>query len=46
MLRGRLSFGNDTPAPFPSALIVWGATVEQCAAMRREFPTAWHSGAG
>ena len=25
MLRGRLSFGNGTPVPFPSALVVWGA---------------------
>lgn len=44
MLRGRLSFGNGTPAPFPSALILWGATPVQLAAMRREFPTAWHVG--
>jgi phage N-6-adenine-methyltransferase len=46
MLRGRLSFGNDTPAPFPSALILWGASPAQLAAMRREFPTAWCVGAG
>ena len=46
MLRGRLSFGNGTPAPFPSALILWGAAPAQIDAMRREFPTAWHVGAG
>ena len=43
MLRGRLSFGNGTPAPFPSALVLWGATEDQLTAMRREFPTAWHA---
>jgi hypothetical protein len=43
MLRGRLSFGNDTPAPFPSALILWGASSAQLDTMRREFPTAWHA---
>jgi hypothetical protein len=47
MLRGRLSFGNDTPAPFPSALILWGASAAQRDATRREFPTdcggaPWH----
>jgi phage N-6-adenine-methyltransferase len=42
MLRGRLSFGNATPAPFPSALILWGASAEQVAAVRQQFPTAWH----
>jgi phage N-6-adenine-methyltransferase len=42
MLRGRLSFGNGTPAPFPSALALWGASAAQVAAMQREFPTAWH----
>ena len=42
MLRGRLSFGNGTPAPFPSALILWGASATQVEAVRREFPTAWH----
>jgi phage N-6-adenine-methyltransferase len=42
MLRGRLSFGNGTPAPFPSALIVWGASSAQVARVRAQFPTAWH----
>jgi phage N-6-adenine-methyltransferase len=43
MLRGRLSFGDDdTPAPFPSALAIWGADAQQIADLRREFPDAWH----
>jgi phage N-6-adenine-methyltransferase len=42
MLRGRLSFGNGTPAPFPSALILWGATAAQVAGIRQEISTAWH----
>ena len=46
MLRGRLSFGNGTPAPFPSALILWGASAAQIARMRAQFPTAWHVAAG
>ena len=29
MLRGRLSFGDGTPVPFPSALVVWGACPQQ-----------------
>ena len=44
MLRGRLSFGNGTPAQFPSALILWGALPAQIDTMRREFPTAWRVG--
>jgi phage N-6-adenine-methyltransferase len=45
MLRGRLSFGsNGTPAPFPSALILWGASPAQLEGVRREFPTAWWVG--
>jgi hypothetical protein len=28
--------------PFPSALVVWGACPQQIAALRAEFPTAWH----
>ena len=42
LIRGRLSFGEDTPAPFPSALVIWGAGPQLIAALRREFPTAWH----
>ena len=38
MLRGRLSFGDGTPVPFPSALVVWGACPQQIAALRAEFP--------
>lgn len=39
LIRGRL---RRDPAPFPSALVVWGAGPEHTAALRREFPTAWH----
>jgi hypothetical protein len=46
MLRGRLSFGDGTPAPFPSALVFWGAGPQQIAALRAEFPTAWHIDVG
>ena len=42
MLRERLSFGDGTPVPFPSALVAWGACPQQIAALRAEFPTAWH----
>jgi len=41
-LRGRLAF-NDSgqSAPFPSALVVWGATPEQIAALQNALPNAW-----
>jgi phage N-6-adenine-methyltransferase len=43
ILRGRLAFGaGDQAAPFPSALVLWGATDELRAAMRTAFPEAWH----
>ena len=41
MLRGRLHFHTD-PAPFPSALVVWGADNATLAAMQTQFPTAWY----
>jgi hypothetical protein len=42
-LRGRLRFGEEgTPAPFPSALVVWGGRPEIVAAMREALPEAWH----
>ena len=41
LLRGRLRFHTD-PAPFPSALAVWGADGASLAAMRAQFPTAWY----
>lgn len=42
LLRGRLSFADTNPAPFPSALVVWGAQAQHTAALLREFPNAWH----
>lgn len=44
MLRGRLRFGGagGESAPFPSALIIWGATDEHRQRMREGFPSAWH----
>jgi phage N-6-adenine-methyltransferase len=45
LLRGRLCFGgDDTPAPFPSALAIWGADAQQIDALRRTFSDAWHVG--
>jgi hypothetical protein len=44
-LRGRLRFDEEgTPAPFPSALVVWGSRPEIVAAMREALPEAWHVG--
>jgi phage N-6-adenine-methyltransferase len=46
-LRGRLSFGNTgDAAPFPSALVLWGSSVEQQRAMSEAFPDAWLSPCG
>ena len=43
MLRGRLVFGSGTNvAPFPSAIVIWGATGVHRAAMLAAFPDAWH----
>lgn len=43
MLKGRLAFGDgEQPAPFPSALIAWGATPEQAGAVSAQFSDAWH----
>jgi phage N-6-adenine-methyltransferase len=40
-LRGRLCFGNSgQPAPFPSALVVWGGTPKELDAMRVALPDA------
>lgn len=42
MLRGRLRFrGSKHAAPFPSALLVWGASQLELEKLREEFPTAW-----
>ena len=44
-LRGRLRFDEKgTPAPFPSALVMWGGTPELVTAMRQALPEAWHVG--
>lgn len=41
-LRGRLAFDDSgQSAPFPSALVVWGGTPEQLAALQRVLPHAW-----
>ena len=48
-LRGRLSFDDSgQSAPFPSALVVWGANPKQLAALQQALPTAWspHAGGG
>ena len=42
LLRGRLKFGDGrAAAPFPSALVLWGATPKQAAAVAAAFPRAW-----
>jgi DNA N-6-adenine-methyltransferase (Dam) len=44
-LRGRLRFDEEgTPAPFPSALVMWGGTPELVGAMREALPEAWYVG--
>lgn len=43
MLRGRLRFGDGTmPAPFPSAVAVWGASAALVAQLGPALPGAWH----
>jgi transcriptional regulator with XRE-family HTH domain len=43
MLKGRLSFGDGSQAaPFPSAIVVWGATDAHRHLMAAAFPDAWH----
>jgi phage N-6-adenine-methyltransferase len=43
MLKGRLAFGDGAvPAPFPSAIVVWGADDEQRLGLTLALPTAWH----
>ncbi len=47
MLKGRLAFGDGMQsAPFPSAIIAWGATPEQRDALSRVLRGAWHIGTG
>ena len=43
LLRGRLSFGaGANAAPFPSAIVVWGAQPEHVERMAVAFRDAWH----
>jgi phage N-6-adenine-methyltransferase len=43
LLRGRLAFGDgEVPAPFPSALAVWGAESEIRTALASALGGAWH----
>ena len=43
LLRGGLSFGNGSaPAPFPSAMAVWGAIADIRVALAKAFEDAWH----
>ncbi|TXN75470.1 helix-turn-helix domain-containing protein [Methylobacterium sp. WL18] len=43
MLRGRLKFGDGAmPAPFPSAVVVWGASAMQVARLGPALLGAWH----
>ena len=44
-LRGRLRFGDGKQsAPFPSALVVWGASTETLNALGAALPEAWRTG--
>ena len=43
LLRGRLTFGEASQvAPFPSALVVWGADRETAQALGMKLDDAWH----
>ncbi len=43
MLRGRLQFGaGGQSAPFPSAVVVWGAAPQLLARLAAALPDAWH----
>ena len=43
-LRGRLRFSDgEQSAPFPSALVVWGAVPETIPALDRALPDAWRT---
>jgi len=45
MLRGRLSFGDGKQAaPFPSAVVVWGADPDLTRRIAAALPGAWHVG--
>jgi phage N-6-adenine-methyltransferase len=41
-IKGRLSFGDGSqPAPFPSALVIWGLTEDLAAKLKSNLPEAW-----
>ncbi len=43
LLKGRLSFGQGgQTAPFPSALVIWGAGPDLVNQLEAAFPEAWH----
>jgi phage N-6-adenine-methyltransferase len=43
LLRGRLAFGDGTtPAPFPSAVVLWGGSLATAAGLSAAFPAAHH----
>ncbi len=43
LIKGRLSFGDGKqPAPFPSALLLWGGSPGHVNAISQAFPTAQH----
>ena len=43
LIRKRLSFGDgDAPAPFPSAIVLWGGSDVHRDRMNLAFPDAWH----
>jgi len=43
MLRGRLRFGDGTtPAPFPSAVVVWGGSLADAGMLGLALPGCWH----
>ena len=44
-LRGRLRFSNcEQSAPFPSALVIWGADSEMLSCLDTALPDAWRAG--
>jgi phage N-6-adenine-methyltransferase len=42
-LKGRLRFGDSAQsAPFPSALVIWGADLSTVEALKNSLPPCWH----
>lgn len=47
LIKGRLAFGDGVqPAPFPSALVLWGGTSDLRLKLTEAFSGAWHIPAG